>query len=171
MSRGASPAAAALQDVDLAVDSANGGLTVDMGNGLFETVVLTSSGGHVGRRRPIVPAGVAVDALALVAAMVDAFLAPSRAEHLVRQFSPSLACTFHPFASVKRSALRRAAPFRMRGIRPSKPLCAIAIDAVVLPLRDHHVRMRIVFIAVGVTAGMDRQGVRELLAVGELMGE
>ena len=161
----ASPAAAAaLQHVDLAVDRSYGVLEVDIGNGLFETVVLTSSGGHVGRRRSIVAAGIAVDSLALVAAMVDAFLAPTRAEHLVRQFGPSLACTFHPFTSVKCSALRRAAAIRMRGIRSSKPLSAIAIDAVVLPLRDHHVRMRIVFVAVGVTAGMDRQGVRELLA-------
>ncbi len=172
MSHGASPAAAAaLQHVDLAVDSPNGVLAVDMGNGLFETVVLTSSGGHVGRRRSIVAAGIAVDSLALVAAMVDAFLAPTRAEHLVRQFGPSLACMFHPFASVKRSALRRAAPIRMGGIRPSKPLRSFPLDAVVLALRDHHVRMRIVFVAVGVAAGMDRQGVRELLAVGELMGE
>jgi hypothetical protein len=113
MSHRASPAAAAaLQHVDLAVDSSNGVLAVDVGNGLFETVVLTSSGGHVGRRRPIVAAGIAVDSLALVAAMVDAFPAPTRAEHLVRQFGPSLACTLYPLLSVKRSALRRAAPIR-----------------------------------------------------------
>jgi hypothetical protein len=141
-----------------------------VGNGLFETVVLTSSGGHVDRRRSIVAAGIAVNSLALVAAMVDAFLAPTRAEYLVRQFGPSLACTFHPFASVKCSALRRAAASRMRGIRPSKPLRTIPLDAVVLPLRDHHVRMWIVLNAVGVAAGMDRQGARELLAVGELVG-
>jgi hypothetical protein len=43
MSHGASAAAAAaFQHVDLAVDSANGVLAVDLGNGLFETVVRTS---------------------------------------------------------------------------------------------------------------------------------
>ena len=50
-----------------------------MGYGLVETVVLTSPGGHVGRRRSIVAAGIAVDSLALIAVMVDAFPAPTRA--------------------------------------------------------------------------------------------
>ena len=109
-----------------------------------------------------------IDALALVAAMVDAFGAAVPLEHLVRQLGPPLARVLDPFATVKLAGLRCAAAFRVRAIGPLEPLLPVALDAIVLTFRDHQMCVRIVLVAVAVPTGMDRKRVRQLLVGGQV---
>jgi hypothetical protein len=84
--------AAAPERIELAIDLFYCIPKVDAVNRRFKAVVLEASADHVGRCRSVVIAGLAIDALAFIAAVVDAFPASARLEHCVRQFSPPLAC-------------------------------------------------------------------------------
>src|SRR5256885_14049477 len=66
--------------------------------------------------------------------------------------------------TMKRAALWRSTARWICGIRTAKPLLARARDAVVLSLRNHDVCVRIVLPPVGVSAGVDGERVRQLLA-------
>ena len=65
--------ATALERIDLAIDLFYCIPTVDAANRRVKAVVLKPSTDHVGRCRPVVIAGLAIDALAFIAAVVDAF--------------------------------------------------------------------------------------------------
>ena len=95
--------------------------------------------------------------------MIDALGTPGALERLVRERRPTLAGLLDPRRSVKGAALRSAAAFGMFGVGAPEPLLARSLDAVVLTLGEHQVRMGIVLVAVLVAAGMDGQRVRELL--------
>jgi len=56
-------------------------------------------------------------------------------------------------------------------VRPPEPLCAGTVEAIVVPLGDHQVRVGVVLLPVGVSAGVDRQGVRQLFFGGKLLRE
>ena len=152
--------AAALERIDFAIDLSDRIPAIDALNRRFKPAVLEPSADHVGRCRSVVIAGLPIDALAFIAAVVAAFPASAGLEHCVRQCSPPFACALHPFAAVKCAALRSTASFGMRGICSAKPLGAFAVDAVVLTLGHHQVRVWIVFGTVRITALMDGQGIR-----------
>jgi hypothetical protein len=70
--------AAVFEPLEVAVDGLYRVLTVDSGHRLVKSVMVNSSGDHMSRGRSIVAAGIAVDSLPFIAAMVDAFFAPMR---------------------------------------------------------------------------------------------
>ncbi len=88
---------------------------------------------------------------------------------IVRQFSQPLARMLRPFPPGKCPALWRAAAVRVRAIRAAKPLLFAAWNPVVLTLRNHQVRVRVVIVSVGVIAGVDGERVREPFVGRQLM--
>jgi hypothetical protein len=138
--------------------------------GLQAVVALTASG-HVRRTRPKVLAGLPLDSLAFVTAVVDMVVAAEPLERGIREVGPPFARVLHPLPAVKRAALGSTAALGMRGVRTTEPLLATALDAVVPALRDHQMRMRIVFPAVGIMAGVNGQRVRQSLVRRKLLGE
>ena len=63
-------------------------------------------------------------------------------------------------------ALPRPARFRLGGVVALEPVFSRALEAVVAPLADHQVAMR-----VRAVARVDRQGVGQLLGVGQMVGK
>jgi hypothetical protein len=58
-------------------------------------------------------AGLPVNALALVAAVIDALATSTSFQGGVRELGPAFPRVLHPFATVKRAALGRAAALRV----------------------------------------------------------
>src|SRR5687767_5563486 len=115
--------------------------------------------------------GFLLDAPPLVAPMVHALLAAEASQSLVRKLRPPLPRVLDPLASVEDPALRRAALGRVRWVRAREPLLRTALDAVVLPLGDHQVRVRVVLLRVGVPTRVDGERVGQRLAGGQLLRE
>ena len=124
-----------------------------------EPFVFEATRGHLRRGRAEVLAGFTIDALALVAPMIDSLRAAVSLEHLVRQRRPPLARVLDPAAAVYLARLRGAAPFWMRAIGAFEPLLPVALDAVVLTFRDHEMGVRIVLPPIAVAAGVDGERV------------
>src|SRR5262249_23052678 len=109
--------------------------------------------------------------LALVAAMVDTLSSAALAQLVIDERNPPLARFLHPLVAVKRAALGCSAARGIGRIRTAKPLLARARDPVVLPLRNHHVRVRIVLPPICVSAGVYGERVRQLLVGSQLLRE
>ena len=133
--------------------------------GVLETIVLAESLEDVRRLGSEVLGRLPVDALALVAAMVDPFLTAVTAQPGVDSGGQPLARPLDPVTSVERAALRRAAAFGMRTIGPTKPVLTVPVDSVMAAFGDHDVHVRVVFAALAALAGMNRERVGEMLAI------
>src|SRR4029453_12189482 len=72
---------------------------------------------------------------------------------------------------MERSALGRAATLRRLAVGAAKPLLLAPIDPVVPALGDHQVGVRIVLIAIGISAGVDSNGVGQSLLRRQLPSE
>src|SRR5205807_1804096 len=79
----------------------------------LKSVVVEASRRHVRGGGSIVSTWIEIDALAFVAAVVDAFVSAAPREHLVRERRPPFARVLHPFAAVKCSALGRTSAIRI----------------------------------------------------------
>ena len=139
--------------------------------GLFQPVMSSALVHQVRRGGAEVGSRFTVHALTGVAAMIDTLFAPAFGEHLVGERGPAGACVFHPCRSVHRAALRCAAACGLRRIRAPKPLRPLACDAVIGPLGDQHVRVRVVLAPIRVAARVNRERVRQLLLVRQGVNE
>ena len=88
-------------------------LLVAISSRVSKSLVILAPAQHVCGRRPIVAAGLAIDALAGIAAVIDALVAAEPPERGVRQLCPSLARPLNPGRPVKRPTLRCPAPVRV----------------------------------------------------------
>lgn len=156
---------------DRAVDRLQLVPPIDDGSGVVEAIVVVATVDHMGGGRPEVLAWIPVETLALVAAMVYPLGPPLLLQRGVRERRPALAGVLDPLATVEGAALQRAAMFRMDGIGAAKPRLAGSVNPIVLPFRNHQVRVRVVLVAACIAARMDRQGVGQVLFVGELVRE
>jgi hypothetical protein len=125
--------------------------------------MLSAAAEHVRRRRSVVLTRLPLDALACVAAMIDALFQAGAFQRSVRVLSPLLSRTLYPLATVERSALRRTATFRVFTVGAPEPLILRSLYVVVLPLGEHHVHMRVVFLTVGIAAAVNRERIRLFL--------
>ena len=135
---------AAFEHSDLLFDELSVVLTFGCGNRILQSVVLDAPRGHVRGGWTIVVAGLSVEALALVAQMVDALVPAAFLELRVDQGSPLLPCVLHPLAVVEAAALWCAVARWIATVRAAKPGLPRAVDSVVLALRDHQVCMGVV---------------------------
>src|SRR5262245_60445344 len=94
-----------------------------------QPLVIDSSAGHVRRCGTVMPTRLSIDALALVAAVVDALSSAAFPQLVVNERSPPLARLLHPLTTMKRSALRRSTAVSVGGVRAAKPLLARTRDS------------------------------------------
>lgn len=131
-------------------------LTFGRGGSFIETVAVETACCHLRSSGAVVAAGLDVDSLALVASVVDTLVSAKLLELRVDERGPPFPRPLHPLASVERPALRGPASGRIAAVGTAKPSLPRAFDSVVLPLRNHHVRMGVVLLAGAIQAGMDR---------------
>ena len=95
-------------------------------------------------------------------AVVDARLTARLLQRPIRRLLPRLAGRVQPIPGLGRPALARPATFRGRGVVPLEPLLRAARDPVIAALREHQVRVGVVWL-VG--------GLRRALVEGERIGQ
>src|SRR6266850_8512413 len=98
--------------------------------------------------------------------MVDALGTPLALKRLIQTVRPPFPGALHPRTSMERAALGRPATRGILRVRPAEPLLPRTLDAVGLALGNHQMGMRVVRAPVRVEAGVDGQGVRQVLLVG-----
>src|SRR5712692_6953192 len=103
--------------------------------------------------------------------MVDALSSTELLEPCVDEGRPSIPGVLDPLAAMERSRFWSTATRWIAVIGPAKPGLTSALDPVVLALRDHDVRMRVVLLSVAVQARVDRQAVGESLLRRHLVRE
>ena len=113
-----------------------------------------------------VDARLALDALGGQAAVVDPLHLASPLQGLVGLLGPGFPRGDEPIFGLEGAGLERSAEFRLGSVGPLEPLGRLALDPVVGSLAHHQVTVR-----VAAPAGVDRQGVGQLLGVGQLVGE